>query len=126
MRRALAAFTAVLLLHSAALRTGVLCERARTADPVALPEADVAQEVGHSHHSAPPNAPPQRGSHEHGSPAHGSPAHCAWMAACSAASLAAPAGQAAARAAVLTTAPVSRQLAPLSFSSTPEPPPPKA
>ena len=116
MRRAVAGLTAVLLLHSSALRAGVLC--AAQAGP-ATPTHDPRH--GTSHHGSSPvqtDAP----AHSHHD---GDAAHCALMAACTLASV--PAPQLAAVGAVGLHPSVSpaRQFAPTSLIFAPDPPPPR-
>ena len=115
MRRSVAILAAFLLVQSAALRSGILCEQAIAQAPVTLHGG----QPGHSH-----GAPAQPSPTQHHSQSDAT--HCGLMVNCGVVSIAAPSAESVTSARSATVALPIRAVAPHSFSKAPEPPPPKA
>ena len=119
MRRTVAVLAGLLLVHSAALRSGVLCEAA-VAD---APGHVHANDMNRSMHQSMPMGARHSSGHDHD---HGSGAHCTLMASCGMMTIGSPDARMSPATASLASVPATREFAPRSVHAVPEPPPPKA
>ena len=119
MRRSVAVLAGLLLVHSAALRSGVFCEGA-VAD---APGHVHANEIHQSTHQSMPMGAPHSSGHDHG---HGTGAHCTRMASCGMMTIGSLDARMSPATASLASVPATREFAPRSVHAVPEPPPPKA